>query len=58
MIKMNHETFYWFSRIDQLESDKSDAGLYYLKTALEYYQDNPSLISKAELLKALEKYNQ
>jgi ribosomal-protein-alanine N-acetyltransferase len=58
MIKMNHETFYWFSRIDQLESDKTDAGLYYLKTALEYYQENPSLITKEELLKALEKYNQ
>jgi RimJ/RimL family protein N-acetyltransferase len=58
MIKMNHETFYWFSRIDQLESNKADAGLYYLKTALEYYQENPALISKEELQKALEKYNQ
>lgn len=48
----NYETFYWFARIREAKGLKEDAKMYY-GFALEKYNDNPNLISREEILKAM-----
>lgn len=50
----NHETFYWFARIREAKGLTEEAKMYY-NTALEKYLEDPSLISKEEILRAMNK---
>ena len=51
---MNYEIFYWFARIRDTQELKKDAKMYY-NLALENYNDNPNLISRDEILSAMNK---
>lgn len=44
----NHETFYWFARMRELNNKPGDAKMYY-GFALEKYSGDPELITKAEI---------
>lgn len=48
----NHENFYWFGRINDAKGEKEDATIYY-EFALEKYKNNPSLISKEEIVRKM-----
>jgi RimJ/RimL family protein N-acetyltransferase len=48
----NHENFYWFGRINDAKGEKDDAKIYY-EFALEKYKNNPSLISKEEIVRKM-----
>lgn len=48
----NHETFYWFARIRELNDKPGDAKMYY-GFALEKYSGDPELITKAEIEHAM-----
>lgn len=50
----NYETFYWFARIRETKGLIEDAKMYY-GFALERYNENPSLISRDDILKAMNK---
>ena len=47
----NHECYYWFARIKEMQGLIVDAIMYY-EFSLEKYIDNPQLISSNEILKA------
>jgi RimJ/RimL family protein N-acetyltransferase len=48
----NYETFYWFGRINDAKGEKGNAKMYY-GFALEKFNDNPNLISRDEITKAM-----
>lgn len=48
----NHETFYWFARMREMDGKPDEAKMYY-GFALENYSGDPSLISKEEIQQAL-----
>lgn len=48
----NHETFYWFGKIREAKGELIEAKMY-LEFALEYFTENPEIISKSEILSAI-----
>lgn len=48
----NHETFYWFAKMRELDGKKEDAKMYY-GFALEKFSGDTDLITKAEIQNAL-----
>lgn len=52
----NHETYYWFAKIRDMNNDRAEDVLQYLNYAIAYYQDNPELISRADIEKLKSKY--
>jgi RimJ/RimL family protein N-acetyltransferase len=50
----NHETYYWFGRIRELNNKPSDAKMYY-GFALENFSGDPDLITKEEIQSAINK---
>ena len=51
-LKDNFETYYWFGKINEAKGEKGSAKMYY-GFALENYYDNSELISKQEILEAI-----
>jgi [ribosomal protein S5]-alanine N-acetyltransferase len=52
----NHETFYWFARMRELENKPGDAKMYY-GFALEKFSGDPELITKEEIELATRRIN-
>jgi len=50
----NHETYYWFARMRELDGKKEDAKMYY-GFALEKFSGDSDLITKMEIEKAMSK---
>ena len=61
MITMNngmpdyYENFYWFARMKEVSGESKGDIIMYYNFALEKYNENPELISKAEILEAKNK---
>jgi RimJ/RimL family protein N-acetyltransferase len=53
-LPQNHETFYWFARMRELENKPKDAKMYY-GFALEKFSNDPELISRDEIQRAINK---
>jgi hypothetical protein len=50
----NHEVYYWFARMRELNGKPNDAKMYY-GFALENFTGDPDLITKAEIESAIRK---
>jgi hypothetical protein len=50
----NHEIFYWYGRMREIDNKIPDAIMYY-KFALENFTGDPNLISREEIQKAINK---
>jgi len=48
----NHETYYWFARMREMDGKPEDARMYY-GFALENFSGDPDLITKAEIESAM-----
>ena len=48
----NYETFYWFGRIYDAKGEKENAKMYY-NYALEKFNSNLNLVSREEIIKAI-----
>jgi RimJ/RimL family protein N-acetyltransferase len=53
-LPQNHETFYWFARMRELDNKPNDAKMYY-GFALEKFSNDPELISRDEIQSAIDK---
>jgi RimJ/RimL family protein N-acetyltransferase len=53
-LPQNHETFYWFARMRELDNKPKDAKMYY-GFALEKFSNDPELISRDEIQNAINK---
>ena len=53
-LPQNHETYYWFARMNELDNKPKDAKMYY-GFALENFSNDPELISREEIQSAINK---
>ena len=51
----NHETFYWFAKMKEQKGESRSNILMYYNFALEHYNENPDIITKEEIIEAMNK---
>lgn len=47
-----HEIFFWYAKIDEINGQLDQAKMYY-QCAIDNFHDDPTYISKAEIIKAM-----